>query len=223
MPVHSYTALKQFQNCERQYHEVRVLKRFPYVQSAEAEFGDRAHKALELAGRDGVPLPPEFAAYQWVVDDIIKRLPGQVYFEYEFSLSSMGNPVPVRDWNRKYWMGKADVLAIDGDHAICIDHKTGKSKYPDPEQLDLMAMFTFNAFPQVNRVSGMLLFLQDGVTETTSHTRADLLGLSNKFHRITKDIQMATDSGAWKENPTPLCAWCPVTECSNWKPKPEKK
>lgn len=217
MAVHSYTALKQFQNCPRQYHEVRVLKLHPYVQSAEAEFGDRAHKALELAGRDGIPLPPEFAAYQWVIDDIVKQLPGELHFEYEFSLSSMGNPVPVRDWNRKYWMGKADVLAIDGTHAICIDYKTGKSKYPDPEQLDLMALFTFNTFPEVERVSGMLLFLQDGVTETTSHTRADLLALSNKFHSITRDIAFANESGQWKENKTPLCGWCPCTTCPNWK------
>lgn len=221
--VHSYTSLSQFQKCERQYHEVRVLKRFPYVSSPEAEFGDRAHKALEAAARDGVPLPPEFAAYQWVLDDFVARLPGQLHYEYEFSLSSMGNPVPPRDWNRKYWMGKADVMAIDGEHAIVADYKTGKSKYPDTEQLDLMAMCTFNTFPQVTKVSGVLLFLQDAVTSMTVHTRGDLLKLSNKFHSVTKDIELAQASGVWKEKPSALCPWCPVTECSNWKPKPEKR
>ena len=221
--AHSYTSMKQFQNCPRQYHESRVLKLHPYVQTPEAEFGDRAHKALELAGRDGVPLPAEFANYQWVVDDIINRLPGHKYFEYEFSQSKMGSKMDKWDWKNKFWTGKADVLAIDGDHAVVADWKTGKSKYPDPDQLDLMACFTFSEFPQVNKVSGMLLFLQDGHTETRVFTRDRLHMLYGKFIDVTKQIEFAHESGQWKENKTPLCAWCPCTTCPNWKPRPEKK
>lgn len=221
--AHSYTSLKQFDNCPRQYHEVRVLKKYPFVKTAESEFGDRAHKALELCGRDGIPLPDEFKNYQWVIDDIVRRLPGTVTYEHEFSLSASGSVVPHRAWNQKYWTGKADVLAINGDHAIVIDWKTGSSRYPDPDQLEMMGMFTLMQFPQINRVSGMLLFLQDGTAETAEVSRSTFSVISGKFYTSAKNIEFAQDSGKWPMNKTGLCPYCPVTDCPNWKPKPEKK
>ena len=223
MAVNSYSSLKKFEDCPRQYHEVRVLKKYPYVQTAEAEFGDRARKALELCGRDGIPLPAEFTNYQWFIDDIVRRLPGKVYFEAEFSFNEAGVPVPAHMWKQKHWMGKADVLALDGRVAYVIDIKTGKSKYPDEEQLDLMAVFTMMQHPDVEEVRGMLVFLQDGVTATRIVTKDQFMGLYQKFKRVIHDIAVAQASGVWQEKPTPLCGWCPVTDCPNWKPKPEKR
>lgn len=223
MAVHSYSSLKDFKDCEKKYHEVRVLKKYPFVKTVESEFGDRAHKALELCGRDGIPLPEEFKAYQWAIDDLVRKLPGQVYFEHEFSLSRTGSKVPPRDWNNKFWMGKADVLAIDGKVAYVIDWKTGKSKYPDPAQIDTMAMFTFMDFPAVEEVRGLLVFLQDAVTETKIITRAEIPRLSQMHYGAVKDIEFAQESGRWVMKPTGLCPWCPVTDCPNWKPKPEGK
>jgi hypothetical protein len=217
---HSYTSLKEFQQCPRKYHEKRVLKLHPYVQGPEAAFGDYVHQALEAAGKHGTPLPPDLAPYQWVVDDVIKRMPGDVRYEHEFSLTKTGTAIPHNDWNRKFWLGKADVLALVGDTAIVLDFKTGKSKYPDTDQLELMALYTFMEFPQVNTVKGMLLFLNDAVTHATVHSRADFSKMYQKFFAITQEVAHAQDSGSWPEYKSPLCPWCPCTTCPNWRQKP---
>ena len=221
--AHSYTSLRQFQQCPRQYHEVRVLKRFPYVQSPEAVFGEEAHKALELAGTHGTPLPEKFAPYQWAVDGIMAQLSPDAQYEYDFSFSATGSPVAPNAWAQKFWSGKADVFAVSADTAIVVDWKTGKSGYPDKAQLELMAYFAFMAKPEVNTVHGVLVFLQDAKLVTHSYYRKDITAIHTKWWDVVREIKLCEDSGAWEEKPSALCPWCPVTECSNWSPPKPKK
>ena len=52
----SYSSLKQYQNCPRQYHEIKVLKNYTIKETEQMRYGTEVHKALEEYVRDGTPL-----------------------------------------------------------------------------------------------------------------------------------------------------------------------
>ena len=52
----SFSSLKQFTNCPRQYYEVKVQRNFEIRETEQIKYGKEVHKALEDYVRDGVPL-----------------------------------------------------------------------------------------------------------------------------------------------------------------------
>ncbi len=42
----SYSSLKQYQNCPRQYHEIRVLKNYTVKENQAMLYGKEVHTAL---------------------------------------------------------------------------------------------------------------------------------------------------------------------------------
>jgi hypothetical protein len=218
--AHSYSSLKLYAQCPRQYNEVRVLKLHPYTESPEAKAGTASHLAMEEALRDGKPLPPDQTQYQWLVDGYKGMLAGRINsYEHDFSLGVSGSLIAAFDWKNKFWNGKADVLSMKDAHAIVLDWKFGKDKYPDTEQLELMALFTFMAFQNIETVAGALVFAITGKTVTAQYTRKDFTMLYAKWKAKTKDVELAQASGVWEERPSHLCPWCPSTQCPNWREK----
>ena len=109
----SHTALKDYENCARKYHEVRVLKKFPFEETEASRYGNNLHKAAELYVKDGTPLPPEFDFIKPVVDSLMS-LPGRKLAEYKMTLDANLNPVSWFD--KKAWVrGIADFLSIDDE------------------------------------------------------------------------------------------------------------
>lgn len=207
------------------FHAKRVLKLYPFVQSPEAAFGDRAHVALAAALTEGTPLPAEFASYQWVVDRVFPALPVVRMAEVGFNFTAQWRSVGARDWQGKAWMGAADVLALTDDRgsAVVVDHKTGKSRYPDLDQLELMALFTMLDNPSVDYVRGVLLFLQDGHTAVRDFTRAQVAVLRSKWDARALAVEAAAAENVWPRKKSALCPWCPHKPCPNWTPPPEKR
>jgi len=145
----SYSSLKQYQNCPRQYHEIRVLKNYIVKENDAMIYGKEVHKALEDYVRDGVELAKNYQRFKSSVDALI-NIPGEKYPEYEMALTHNKEPCEFDSENR--WVrGIVDLLIIDGDYAFIVDYKTGSNKYPDPKQLKLMALMTFTYFPEVQK------------------------------------------------------------------------
>ncbi len=209
----SHTALKDYENCARKYHEVRVLKKFPFEETEASRYGNNLHKAAELYVKDGTPLPPEFDFIKPVVDSLMS-LPGRKLAEYKMTLDANLNPVSWFD--KKAWVrGIADFLSIDDDNltAYVADYKTGSNKYPDREQLRLMAMMVFAHFPHLRRVKSMLLFVvkNDAVKDQMMVAEAESEWWRYR-ERIGK-IESSLESGVWNPNKNPLCGYCPCTSC----------
>lgn len=55
--VWSHSALKDYENCARKYHEIRVLKKYPSEKTEQILYGEQLHKAAEDYVRDGVHPP----------------------------------------------------------------------------------------------------------------------------------------------------------------------
>jgi hypothetical protein len=214
-----------FSECPAKFHAYKVLKLVPFTSTPATEFGVRAHKALENYIKARTPLPAEFLPYSWVCD-LLDLIP-DAKAEHEFSFSRDGQRVGAKDWKNKGWMGLADVLDITGTHALCVDFKSGGSKYPDIEQLELMFCFTCLDFPEVQSFAGLLLFLQDGVTYPTdgsaNWTRAaDFDRLWAKWQGKAAMVDEHIRLGAWPARPNNLCNWCQHTTCQHHAPAAAK-
>jgi len=108
---------------------------------------------------------------------------------------------------------------VDGEFAFIVDYKTGSNKYPDPKQLQLMALMVFEHFPEVNHIKAGLLFVMHNHFVTSDYHRDDKEKLWDDFQPTLERLSTSFKNDVWQANPTPLCGWCPVQTCEFYKVK----
>ena len=211
----SHSSLKDYEGCPRRYHEVKVLKNYPFKDTDATLYGKELHTAAELYIKEDTPLPPQFAFLQGTLDALIAK-PGRKLCEHQMGVTKDLKPCGFMD--KEVWVrGIADLLIIDDENltAKVVDYKSGNNKYPDREQLKLMALMVFAHFPHIRRVSGALLF----VVKEDIAKASFMVGEAEEYwwdyrERVAR-IEQAHETGVWNPKPTPLCGWCPVTTCEH--------
>ena len=211
----SHSSLKDYEGCPRRYHEVKVLKNYPFKDTDATLYGKELHTAAELYIKEDTPLPPQFAFLQGTLDALIAK-PGRKLCEHQMGVTKDLKPCGFMD--KAVWVrGIADLLIIDDENltAKVVDYKSGNNKYPDREQLKLMALMVFAHFPHIRRVSGALLF----VVKEDIAKASFMVGEAEEYwwdyrERVAR-IEQAHETGVWNPKPTPLCGWCPVTTCEH--------
>ena len=209
----SYSALKQYTNCPKQYQEMRVLKNYTVKETEAIIYGKAVHEALELYVKDGKPLPKNYLRFKPMVDTLI-NIKGDKYPEYEMALTHSKEPCDFHSEDR--WVrGIADLVIVDGDTAYVVDYKTGSNRYPDPKQLRLMSLMMFTHFPDIQRVKGGLLFVMKNSFITEEYLRKDMDKSWGMFEQSLKRLDTSYENDTWQANPTPLCKWCSVVTCDS--------
>jgi len=207
----SYSSLKQYQNCPKQYHHIRVLKDYQSKETEATIYGKDVHEALELYIKEDKPLPKNYKRFQPYVDKL-KSMEGTKYPEYQMALTYNKEPCDFESEDR--WVrGIVDLLIIDGDYAFIVDYKTGSNKYPDPKQLRLMSLMAFTHFPDIQKVKAALLFVAHNSIVSEEYFRKDMDKSWGMFEQTLKRLELSYDNDKWQANPTPLCKWCPVESC----------
>jgi len=207
----SYSSLKQYQNCPKQYYEIKVAQNYEIIPSEKMIYGTEVHKALEDYVKDGKELAVNYLRFKPAADALID-IPGKKYPEHEMALFRDKTPCDFADSNR--WVrGIVDLLIVDGNYAFIVDYKTGSSKYPDPKQLRLMSLMAFAHFPNVNKIKAGLLFVMHGSFVTEEYTREEMDKSWAKFNGPLGRLDNSYDNNVWPPNPTPLCKYCPVKSC----------
>lgn len=212
-PAWSHSSLKDFENCARKYHEVKVLKNYPFQETEATRYGNQVHEALELYIRDGKEIPPEYAQFKDVADAMLGK-PGRKLAEYEMALTADLKPC---EWKSPdVWVrGIADILILDDDNftAWVGDWKTGSNKYPDRDQLVLMSLMVFEHFPHIRKVNSALLFIVKNDIVKMSMIRDQKDEHWWRYRERTARLEACFDNDVWNPTQTPLCGWCPVTTC----------
>ena len=204
----SYSSLKQYQNCPKQYYEIRVLKNYTVKESQAMIYGKEVHTALEEYVRDNKPLAKNYQRFKGMVDSLV-NIKGNKYVEYEMALRFDRTPCDFHDEDR--WVrGIADLVIVDGDCAFIVDYKTGSKKYPDPKQLRLMSLMAFTHFPDIQKIKAGLLFVMHNAFITEEYHRRDMDKSWDMFEQSLKRLENSYESNVWQPNPTPLCGWCSV-------------
>ena len=209
----SHTALKDFENCPRKYHETRVLKLHPFKETDATRYGNELHKAAELYVRDNEALPGQFEFVKPLLDSLMAR-PGRKLAEQKMALTVDLNPC---SWFAKdVWVrGMADLLIIDDENmtAWVVDYKTGNNKYPDRDQLALMSLLVFAHFPHIRKVNSALIFVvKDDMVKAKMTVEEFDKGWSGYRERVAK-IEACMSNDVWNPTQNPLCGWCPCTSC----------
>jgi hypothetical protein len=207
----SYSSLKQYQNCPKQYHEIRVLKNYTVKETEAIIYGKAVHEALELYVKENKPLAKNYERFKPIIDTLI-NIPGDKYPEYEMALTYNKEPCDF-DSDDRWVRGIADLVIVDGSHAFIVDYKTGSNKYPDPKQLRLMALMLFTHFPDVQKIKAGLLFVMHNSFITEEYLRKDMDKSWAMFEQPLKRLETSYDNNVWQANPTPLCKWCAVESC----------
>jgi RecB family exonuclease len=213
--VWSHSALKDYEGCPRRYQEVRVLKNYSFQETEATKYGTELHLAAEEYIRDGKEIPPQFEFIKPTLD-VLNTKPGRKLCEHKMALTQDLKPC---DWkDKKVWVrGIADLLIVDDDNltAWVVDYKTGNNKYPDREQLQLMALMVFAHFPHIRKVNAALLFVVKNDMVKASYTLDDAGPAWWEYRERVARIEQAHDVDVWNPRPSPLCPWCPVTTCEH--------
>jgi CRISPR/Cas system-associated exonuclease Cas4 (RecB family) len=207
----SYSGLKDYVTCPRQYYEVKVAKNFFKRPTEQMLYGTAVHSALENYVGKGEPLKKNYERYRPMLDALLE-IEGDRLPEYRMALNA--DLLPCDFYAQEYWVrGIVDLLIINDDLAHIVDYKTGSAKYPDVKQLKLMALMTYAHFPQVKRIKAGLLFVAHNTFIDEEYVRDSSENLWKDFLPDLQRLNLSYEHDKWPENPTPLCGWCPVTTC----------
>jgi len=214
MAQHSYSGIKAFETCPRKYHDTKVVKLYPREDTEQTLYGTELHRQAELHLLEDRPLDESFKFLQPVMDSL-KAMPGRRLCEYEMALTESLLPCEFKSEN--YWVrGIADLIIIDDENltARVFDYKSGSNKYPDTDQLMLMALMIFAHFPHIRRVTGGLLFVLKNTVSKYKVERDQADALWWRWKERVAKLDNAYTHGRWPERSSGLCKrYCEVTAC----------
>ena len=211
----SFSSLKDFVNCPKQYYHIKVAKDFEKKATQQMLYGTEVHRACEEYVRDGTPLVKNYVRFKPQLDALLE-ISGTKYCEHGMALTAEREPCAF-DSDTRWVRGIVDLLIVDGAVAYIVDYKTGSNKYPDPKQLKLMALMTYAHFPNVQSIKAGLLFVMHNTFVTEEYDKKDIEKLWQNFLPDLQRLEVAYDNNVWFPKAGPLCGWCPVSSCNFYK------
>ena len=211
----SYSRMKGFETCPKQYYHVNVLKEYPFEETTATRYGNEFHKAAELYIKEGQPLPGKFAAFEPMMQALRDR-PGDKHCELKLGMTE--DLKPCSFFAKDVWFrGIVDLLILDGDRAFIVDYKTGKSaKYADPDQLELMALVVFAHYPQVKLANAGLVFVVADSFVKEAYEEASRQERWARWFARYAAFEKAHETEVFNPRPSGLCrAHCPVVDCAH--------
>lgn len=210
--VWSYSGAKTFENCPKQYNEVKRLNRYQTQDTHATLYGKEVHKALEDFLIEGKAIPAQFKQFAKHAE-IVNNIKGERFIEHKMGFTEDLAPCGF-DSPGVWWHGIPDVLIVDGNKAFLCDWKTGKSaEYADTGQLELLAVATMLHHPQVQKVKAALVFLVANTLVERVYTREQIPEIISVWYGKINQIQWSIEHDVWNEKPGPLCRFCAVKDC----------
>lgn len=208
----SHSSLSGFDTCPRQYEELKVLRNFTDAKNPASIWGDEVHTAFENYLRDGTTLPPNMGQYQDYIDGY-KARPGVLLAEQEYGLDVMLRPCAFS--GPTVWMrGIIDVLTLDSNVAWVDDHKTGKNRKKDMQQLIIFSLLAFYHHPEIDTCHTSFHWLQLGAKDSETFHRRQIPELWATLVPKLQKFKRAFDAGIFPPKPSGLCKkHCAVDTC----------
>jgi len=213
----SFSRIKAFEQCPKQFYHEKVLKQYPFIQTEAMIYGNQFHKACEdYIGKDE-PLPEKFGYIKDALNKLNLRKGVKIC---EQRLGVTANLEPCSFGAKDVWFrGIVDLAILDEDSGIgwIVDYKTGKSaKYADKGQLELMALAIFAHYPKITSIRAGLLFVVANKLIKETYEVADKANLWEKWTANYATMEKAFEADVWNPRPSGLCKrHCPVTECAH--------
>lgn len=209
---HSYSSIKQYENCPYRYYHQRIAKTVVDKPNDASMHGERVHKFLEDRIKEKADLPVEVQHLEPIIqslENVAKS--GDLFAELEFTLTQ--DLKPTTWFAPDAWLrSKLDVYVSRKPVAMVVDWKTGKRR-PDFMQLELFALQVFAHYPEVNTVTSSFIWTRDNAMDRETYGRADAPALWDKMLTKISRIEKSLEHDNWPAKPSGLCGWCP---CKNF-------
>jgi len=217
----SHSKLGDFEKCKHLAwlkHDKRVPEPERPLPPGKTEHandrGSRIHDGLELyvSGQSDF-LPPEAEKHFGIHVDMLRVFyaDGMVSLEGEWG---MNEDWEVADWHEAWLRLKLDVCVhLDPTHAVVVDYKSGRkfgNEVKHGEQLQLYQLVTFLRYPELEKVTAELWYVDTGDVTSTTFTRAQGLRFKSGFQKrgiaLTSCVEFPTNANKFS------CKWCPYLD-----------
>jgi hypothetical protein len=211
----SYSSLALYQQCPKKYYHLKVVKDIKEPLSEAITFGNEIHKIAEEYVGKGRPIPEKYNHIELALKSL-KDMPGEKLCENKLGLTAELEPCGFFDRN-VWWRGVADLIILQGDTALTVDYKTGKSsKYAELKQLEIVSLAIFKHFPEVKKVKAGLMFLFADDFIKTAYLADSQQELWGSWISDVGQLQASVENNMWNPKPNFTCrGWCPVTSCDH--------
>lgn len=207
----SFSSLNAYTTCPRQYHALKIERRYVQEETEQIRWGQEVHKSIENCVRDKKPLPERMSQFVDVIDKYSSITTGEKFVEVKFAVDRDLNAV---DFNAPtaWARGITDYLVVSDTNALAIDWKTGKKKKTD--QLKLMAGLVLAAYPDVVKVTTVFEWLPINERTVESFDRKDFYDIWKAFTPLVTQLEWSFAKNIWPARRSGLCKqWCPVLDC----------
>jgi hypothetical protein len=210
--IWSFSMLKAFRDiCPHQGAARYIRRSVQFVETPEIKWGNAVHTAFEHRVGGGRPLPQDMQQWECFAAPLDK-FEGKLV-EQKYGVTSEGRPCEffAKDvWGR----GKLDVVIVRDDSAYLPDWKTGNSRYEDPFELRVNAALLHARMPRLKRIMGQYVWLKDNRLGEM-YDLSDTAATWKEIGEIVTTIHNWRTIDDYPKRQSPLCGWCPVTECEH--------
>lgn len=211
--VWTYSILNNYEQvCPHQTQHRYVLKSTKFVETVQMKWGNDVHTAMEQRVGYGKPLPDSMKDWEQFAAPFDGR---HAIVEQKLGLTETGHPCDF--WSDEvYFRGKIDLQVLNDEQCLLVDHKTGKSAFENPFELETSAMLVHAHNPKLKKFAGHYLWLAEnrlGKAYDLSNTSLTWATVND----IVAAIEKSHASGEWKKKPGGLCGWCDVSSCEHWR------
>lgn len=218
--IHSYSALKLYEQCGLRYYRQRILKDVYEQDTVYSTHGNEVHKAIENKLKNGTPVPKELSAYGKIIEMVersAEKTGRTIAVEQGLGLDRSFNATDY--WGGDIWVrAKLDVVLTGGPEAVIIDWKTGKRKL-DFTQLKIAAVALMAANPTIHQVITSFAWMKDKILDKRIYAKADSKALISEIAPRFAAIEEANVLGVWTPKPGYLCNYCPCKPTCNYASK----
>lgn len=219
--TYSYSMINTFNTCPRKFEAQYITKEIKFKQSEAALWGSDVHKALEDRIKLKKPLGERFKTFERYAQ-AVENTPGK--HEAEKELAYDEDYKLVGWWDKSAFIrGKLDVLTDLTDKAIITDWKTNAkgaatAKYQIGE-METFSWLTFLLKPEIEKIKTVLVWVAtpDAPTVWPFDRQHDFNKLQDKCLGWIDKIEDAVHQDRFPLKDGPLCAWCDLTSCPNWR------
>jgi RecB family exonuclease len=215
----SHSALNTFRTCPKKYYHEKIKKDVKFTETEASSYGKQVHKAFEDYVGKGKKLPFGMAHYKPYLDKF-REISGEKLVEQKMAITREFQSTGYFD--KDVWFrGQADLIIINGSHAIVIDYKTGKLK-DDFDQLDLMAACAFCLDPDIHTMTAMFFWTKDRSITSKEYKRDDARDVWNRFIPMVRKLfipmvrklEVAVKTTDFPPKTNGLCrSYCEVKSC----------
>ena len=209
----SFSVLTTFETCPKKYYHLKIARDAKDGDSSAAHDGKVIHKAMFSRVLKGKALPLPLRQYEKMAARFADAK-GEKHGEMQMCLNNKFEPV---DWFAKDAWVRAivDLLIVNGDTATIVDWKTGKKRI-DFTQLKLSAAVLSRLMPEIKKFKLVFVWLRNSEVSLETIEKPGIRGVWTDLLPRVREIEIAKGTTSFPAKQSPLCRWCPVTQCPHW-------